>query len=78
MCSGAVASGFVLKSLLEGADGVLIGGCRPGDCHYQGGNCKAQRRVDALKEILKGLGIDEDQVWLRWIAASEVEILKRG
>lgn len=78
MCSGAVDPVFALKSLLEGADGVLIGGCHPGDCHYQDGNYKAQRRVDTLKEILKGVGMDEDRVWLRWIAASEVEILKRG
>jgi F420-non-reducing hydrogenase iron-sulfur subunit len=78
MCSGAVDPVFVLKPLLDGADGVLIGGCHPGDCHYQDGNYKAQRRVDTLKEILKGVGMDEDRVWLRWIAASEVEILKRG
>ena len=78
MCSGAVDPVFALKSLLEGADGVLIGGCHPGDCHCQDGNYKAQRRVDTLKEILKGVGMDEDRVWLRWIAASEVEILKRG
>ena len=78
MCSGAVDPVFALKSLLEGADGVLIGGCHPGDCHYQDGNYKAQRRVDTLKEILKGVGMDEDRVWLRWIAASEVEILLRG
>ena len=78
MCSGAVDPVYVLKPLLDGADGVLIGGCHPGDCHYQDGNYKAQRRVDTLKEILKGVGIDEDRVWLRWIAASEVEILTRG
>jgi F420-non-reducing hydrogenase iron-sulfur subunit len=78
MCSGAVDPVYVLRPLLDGADGVLIGGCHPGDCHYQDGNYKAQRRVDTLKEILKGVGMDEDRVWLRWIAASEVEILKRG
>jgi len=78
MCSGAVDPVFVLKALLDGADGVLIGGCHPGECHYQDGNLKARRRVDTLKEILKGVGMDEDRVWLRWIAASEVEILKRG
>ena len=78
MCSGAVDPVYVLKPLLDGADGVLIGGCHPGDCHYQDGNYKAQRRVDTLKEILKGVGMDKDRVWLRWIAASEVEILERG
>jgi F420-non-reducing hydrogenase iron-sulfur subunit len=76
MCSGAVDPAFVLKSLLHGADGVLIGGRHPGDYHYQDGNYKAQRRVDTLKEILR-VCVDEDRVWLRWIAASEVEILKR-
>jgi F420-non-reducing hydrogenase iron-sulfur subunit len=61
-----------VKPLLDGADGVLIRGCHPGDCHYQDGNYKAQRRVDTLKEILKGVGMDEDRVWQQWIAASKV------
>jgi len=71
MCSGALDPLYVLKALLEGADGVLIGGCHPGDCHYQSGNYKARRRVAILKEILNTLGLDEDRVWLRWISASE-------
>lgn len=78
VCSGAVDPVFVLKVLLDGADGVLIGGCHPGDCHYQNGNYRAQQRVDTLREILKGAGIDEDQVWLRWIAAGDVERYLRG
>ena len=71
MCSGAVDPIYVLKAELAGADGVLIGGCHPGDCHYQEGNYKARRRVVALKEILKNAGFDEERVWLRWISASE-------
>ena len=71
MCSGAIDPVYVLKPLLEGADGVLIGGCHPGDCHYQTGNYKARRRVAILKETLKQVGLDEDRVWLRWISASE-------
>ena len=71
MCSGSVDATYVLKPLLAGADGVLIGGCHPGDCHYQSGNYKARRRIIALKEILKRAGFDEDRVWLRWISASE-------
>jgi F420-non-reducing hydrogenase iron-sulfur subunit len=71
MCTGAVDSMYVLKALLEGADGVLIGGCHPGDCHYQTGNYKARRRVAALKKILKQLGYDDERVLLRWISASE-------
>ena len=71
MCTGAVDTIYVLKALLEGADGVLIGGCHPGDCHYQTGNYKARRRVAILKSILKQLGFDDDRLWLRWISASE-------
>jgi F420-non-reducing hydrogenase iron-sulfur subunit len=71
MCSGAVDPVYVLKALLEGADGVLIGGCHPGDCHYQSGNYKARRRVAILHSILQQVGLDEDRVWLRWISASE-------
>ena len=71
MCSGAVDPVYVLKALLDGADGVLIGGCHPGDCHYQSGNYKARRRVAILHSTLKQLGLDDDRVWLRWISASE-------
>ncbi|MGA9349707.1 MAG: hydrogenase iron-sulfur subunit [Anaerolineae bacterium] len=74
MCSGAVDPVFVLKSLLDGTDGVLIGGCHPGDCHYQDGNYRARQRVAVLKEILKGVGLEEDRVWLRWISASEGQV----
>ena len=71
MCSGALDVTYVLKALLEGADGVLIGGCHPGDCHYQSGNYKARRRAAILKTILEQVGFDNDRVWLRWISASE-------
>jgi F420-non-reducing hydrogenase iron-sulfur subunit len=71
MCSGAVDTIYVLKALIDGADGVLIGGCHPGDCHYQTGNYKARRRVAILKGILQQMGFTEDRIWLRWISASE-------
>lgn len=71
MCSGGLDVTYVLKALLEGADGVLIGGCHPGDCHYQNGNYKARRRVAILRSILEQMGFDADRVWLRWISASE-------
>ena len=71
MCSGAVDPVYVLKPLLDGVDGVLIGGCHPGDCHYQTGNYKTRRRYVAMQEILKAAGFDEQRVWLRWISASE-------
>lgn len=71
MCSGSVDSSYVVKALLEGADGVLIGGCHPGDCHYVNGNYKARRRVALLKSIFSTLQLDPERVWLRWISASE-------
>jgi len=71
MCTGGVDPIYVIKALLEGADGVLIGGCHPGDCHYQSGNLKARRRMAILRSILDQLGLDPDRVWLRWISASE-------
>ena len=71
MCSGAVDPVYVLKPLLDGADGVLIGGCHPGDCHYQTGNYKTRRRYIAMREILRSTGLDDKRIWLRWISASE-------
>ena len=71
MCSGSVDSVYILRALLEGADGVMIAGCKPGDCHYMSGNYKARRRATILKTVLKTLGLDENRVWVRWISASE-------
>lgn len=71
MCSGSVDSAYILRALLEGADGVLLGGCHPGDCHYVSGNYKGRRRITVLKSILKTLGLDDNRVWIRWISASE-------
>ena len=71
MCSGALDPVYVVRALMEGADGVLIGGCHPGDCHYINGNYKARRRVAMLKTILEELGLEKDRFWLRWISASE-------
>lgn len=71
MCSGSLDPTYVLKALLEGADGVLIGGCHPGDCHYLSGNLKARRRLAILKSVLKDAGLQPERVWLRWISASE-------
>lgn len=71
MCSGSVDPIYVIKALLEGVDGVLIGGCHPGDCHYISGNYKARRRVAILKTILRNIGFPQNRVWLKWISASE-------
>ncbi len=71
MCSGSVDPVYILKPLLEGADGVLVGGCHPGDCHYINGNYKARRKLAVLKELMTGMGIDRQRVWFRFISASE-------
>ncbi len=71
LCSGMVEPGYVIKALANGADGVLITGCHPGDCHYISGNIKAMRRAILLKKLLKELGVEEGRFRLEWIAASE-------
>ncbi|MFP4050755.1 MAG: hydrogenase iron-sulfur subunit [Thermoplasmata archaeon] len=71
MCSSRVDPSFVLKALLQGADGVLIAGCHPGDCHYQTGNLYTRRRVMMLNELLDKVGIETKRLRLEWIAASE-------
>ena len=71
MCSARVDPTFVLKALAEGADGVLICGCHPGDCHYVEGNYKAMRRYPLLKTMLKDLGVEDQRVRLEWVSASE-------
>jgi F420-non-reducing hydrogenase iron-sulfur subunit len=71
MCSGRVEPTFVLKAFREGADGVLICGCHPGDCHYHEGNYKCLRRYHLLKRYIQQLGIHQDRLHLEWISASE-------
>ena len=76
MCSGRVDPQFVLDAFAKGADGVLIGGCHIGDCHYVEGNYKAIRRVQMLRRILRDMGIEDDRFRLEWISASEGEKVK--
>jgi len=71
MCSGSVDAVYILRALLSGADGVIVGGCSLGDCHYVSGNYKARRRIAALKTILDTFGLENERVWLRWISAAE-------
>lgn len=71
MCSGRVEPSFILRAFELGADGVLVLGCHPGDCHYAEGNYKALRRMTLLKRTLKQLGIEEDRFQLDWVSASE-------
>ena len=71
MCSGRVDPSFVLKAFARGADGVLIAGCHPGDCHYTSGNLKTMRRVPLTAQLLKGFGIDPGRLRLEWVSAAE-------
>ncbi len=71
MCSGRVNPMYVVNALQQGADGVLIGGCHPGDCHYQHGNLLARRRMAILKNLLEFIGIDSRRVRMTWVSAAE-------
>jgi F420-non-reducing hydrogenase iron-sulfur subunit len=73
MCTGRVDPTFVVQALADGADGVLIAGCHPGDCHYNEGNYRAMRRYPLLMKLLDQFGIEQDRVRLEWISASEGE-----
>jgi len=70
-CSGRVDPLFILKCFQRGADGVLISGCHPGDCHYTDGNYHARRRFALLREFLDYLGINKERLRLEWVSASE-------
>jgi F420-non-reducing hydrogenase iron-sulfur subunit len=71
MCSGRVSEALILKAFAAGADGVLVSGCHPGDCHYKKGNLNARRRVTGMKPFLEATGIGADRLRLEWISASE-------
>ncbi|MEW6058600.1 MAG: hydrogenase iron-sulfur subunit [Actinomycetota bacterium] len=77
MCSGRVDPQFVLAAFRDGADGVLIGGCHPGDCHYQQGNFHALRRVALLRPMLRDMGIEEGRLRIEWISAAEGDKVQR-
>ena len=77
MCSGRVDPQFVLEAFAKGADGVLIGGCHPGDCHYQRGNYKARRRILMLQRVLEEFGIEKERLRLEWISASEGDKVRK-
>jgi F420-non-reducing hydrogenase iron-sulfur subunit len=71
MCSGRVDERLILKAFIAGADGVLVAGCHPGDCHYQKGNLNARRRITGMLPFLDAVGIGKDRLRLEWISASE-------
>lgn len=70
-CSGRIDPIFILASLQKGADGVLVSGCHPGDCHYLTGNYSARRRFALLKSLLEYIGLEEDRVQFSWVSAAE-------
>ena len=71
MCSGRIEPTFVLRAFTDGADGVLVCGCHPGDCHYQEGNYRCLRRYTLLQKYIEQMGIETQRLKLEWISASE-------
>ncbi len=71
MCSSRLNMEQILMSFREGADGVFVGGCHPGDCHYINGNYKTQNRIIIMKRVLKELGIEPERLRLEWVSANE-------
>jgi F420-non-reducing hydrogenase iron-sulfur subunit len=74
MCSGRVSPGMILRSFTSGADGVMVLGCHPGDCHYRVGNVFAEKRVAEVRELLDLAGVEPSRLLLRWISASEGDL----
>lgn len=70
-CSGRINPLFIVKALQEGADGILVSGCHPGDCHYLSGNLVARREFALLKKILEYIGIEPERIHFSWVSASE-------
>jgi F420-non-reducing hydrogenase iron-sulfur subunit len=77
MCSGRVDPEFVMGAFRKGADGVMVLGCHPGDCHYKNGNIKTLKRMELLVRMLEQLGIDKKRFKLDWVAAGESEKFRR-
>jgi len=71
MCSGTIDPLYILEAFQKGADGVFIGGCHPGDCHYQSGNYKTRRRVSLMKRLLSQLEVSPQRLRLEWVSAAE-------
>ena len=71
MCSGRINPVFILNAFQQGIDGVIVGGCHPGECHYETGNYLARRRITILRKILEYIGIDPRRVQMTWVSASE-------
>ena len=77
MCSGMVDPIYILRAFEGGADGVLVAGCKPGECHYISGNLRAEERIARLKNVVHILGLEEERLKLKWISTSEGIIFAR-
>lgn len=73
MCSARVDPEFVIRALEKGADGILVAGCHPADCHYIGGNYRTRRRMALMKMLIQQFGFDPDRLRLEWVSAGEGE-----
>jgi coenzyme F420-reducing hydrogenase delta subunit len=71
MCTGMIDVKYIIKAFLDGADGVFIGGCHPGDCHYINGNIKAEKRIAGVGKVMEQFGFSPERLCLKWIGASE-------
>jgi len=70
-CTGSISTVHILRAFIEGADGVVISGCHPGDCHYNDGNFRARRKIALTKSILDTLGLGQERIWFRYVAHGE-------
>jgi len=70
-CTGRIDTLFIIKAFERGADGVIISGCHPGDCHYTAGNYHARRRFAAFRDLAEFMGIDSRRITFSWVSASE-------
>jgi F420-non-reducing hydrogenase iron-sulfur subunit len=77
-CTGRIDVSFILEALSEGADGVLISGCHPGDCHYTSGNLKMRNRFALLSKLVEEAGIEPERIHLQWASAAEGEVFRQG
>ncbi len=77
-CTGRIDMNFILDALYQGADGVLVSGCHPGDCHYTSGNLRMEARYALLKKLLEEAGIEPDRVHLQWASAAEGDVFAEG
>ncbi|HSB88538.1 MAG TPA: hydrogenase iron-sulfur subunit [Anaerolineales bacterium] len=78
MCSGRIEPSFVLKAFALGADGVMIAGCHPGECHYLEQNYKTMRRFEMLRHTLRAMGMEDDRLRLQWASAAEGAALAKA